>query len=160
MSESWKAPAAVIGIITILFTIGTFVYNERKNSIEKEEQEKEASHIKDSIKAENISKKQKQESRISIEKRLEEIETKLTVFNDSLVIHAALISKSEKEFKYWVDQTFSWKNEFDSIRILKKADEASWKSAYGYRDSTEMDNRMRIILREKKQLQDSLKYYY
>ncbi len=92
MAENWKGPTAIIGILTVLTTIGIFVYQELKTPHNPSNQD---SLLFPQIDTPKLTLKDYEEKVGRWETKLDSINRSISLYNDSFKLKAKWISKTE-----------------------------------------------------------------
>lgn len=166
MSDSWKGPSAVIGIIGLLVSIGIFVYQawEERNDkakkdlieIKKSADEKRA---KDSIANAAGIAEQKAMSKIQIEKRILWIERHLPIYDSTMAIMKKSLRKST------IRDDYARERLADTINPPSENSRQDLNEMIGYyikdlRDSARLQNLIDSLKNQRLILSDSLRLYY
>jgi len=161
MPESWKTPTVVISLVTVSFTTLTFVCTEhKKDEAEKQEikrNQKEEQKKKDEMYNATLLN----ESKISIEKRIKELDQEISKLNESLTINAAKCNESRENLERFIEENkLGGGDENKSPNYNKEFDRLDWIYVFNFRDSTNIINKRKAREMEKARFCDSLLYYF
>lgn len=163
MSETWKGPTAVIGLLTIFTTIGIFVYQELKKNPTLERSDSTSSSLVP-IDTSKLTLVDYEEKVGRWEANVDSIKQKISLYDDSLKLKRRWISKLES----WIsikEEILKEQNLEDSYRQKQKIETNSLRTELQFEiaDTFRYQDKSVGLLQLQSKIKDSLrrlKEYY
>jgi Tfp pilus assembly major pilin PilA len=157
MAESWKGPTAILGILTIVTTIGIFGYQEYYKK-------SDSSTIVDSsivkIDSGKINLQEYTSKVAQFENRIHSIEKAIGLYSDSFATKSKYIKKTNSYIEFLQD--YIRRPEADTTlrrRFNNNLDSARWDVARENADTLRYQMRVQNLLQLKSRTNDSLRWF-
>ena len=165
MSDSWKGPSAIIGILGILVTVGIFGYQawdakEQRLKDEKKLQEQNNSSLRKEQEM-ALQAAQKKLNKTNILKEIKRLQEALPKYDDSLAHIETLIKKSNSSIAYYTEELKNPSLHQVLVETYNTVLDSKLKTyKFESADSFRYEYRKQQIKTVLKKLTDSLELYY